>query len=60
MLVFALACILFFLICNHLDEEENTSYFAFIVFWMSCFCICSVALTDVAVAWSAVCDCGIS
>ena len=49
-----------FLICNHLDEEERASCYAFIVFRISCFCICSVALTDVAVGLSAVCDCGIS
>ena len=34
--------------------------FAFIVFWMSCYCNCPVALPHCAVGWSAVCDCGIS
>ena len=28
----------------HLDEEERAGCFAFIVFWMSCYCICPVAL----------------
>ena len=31
-----------------------------IVFWMSCFCKCPVALPQGAVGWSAFCDCGIS
>ena len=32
----------------------------FIVFRMSCYYICSVALSHGTVGWSAVCDCGIS
>ena len=60
MLVFVLLCIvLSFLFCNHLEEEERASYFAFIVLQMSCYCICFVTLTHGAVGWSAVCDCGI-
>ena len=46
--------------CNHLDEEERAGYIAFIVFWMSCYCKCSVAQPHGAVGRSAVCDCGIS
>ena len=34
--------------------------FAFIVFLMSCYFKCSVALPQSALGWSAVCDCGIS
>ena len=34
--------------------------FAFIVFWMSFYYKCPVALPHSAVGWSAVCDCGIS
>ena len=49
-----------FLVCNHLEEEERTGCFAFCVLWMSCYCICSVALPNGAMSWSAVCDCGIS
>ena len=62
MLVFVLVCISLcpFYFCNHLDKEERAGCFAFIVFWMSCDCICSVALPHGAVGWSAVCDCGIS
>ena len=62
MLVFALVCITFFpfKFCNHLDEEERAGCFAFIVFWMSCYCKCPVALPHGAVGWSAVYDCGIS
>ena len=29
-----------------------------LVFWMSCYCKCPVALPQGAVGWSAVCDCG--
>ena len=51
-MVFALVCITLcpFLFCNHM---------AFIVFWMSYFCKCPVALSHGAVGWSAVCDCSI-
>ena len=41
-------------------EEERAGCFAFIVFQMSCYCKCFVALRHGAVGWSAVCDCGIS
>ena len=41
-------------------EEERAGCFAFIVFWMSCYCKCSVALPHSSGSWSAVCDCGIS
>ena len=47
-------------IINDLDEEEEAGCFAFIVFWVSCYCKCPVALPHGAVGWSAVCDCGIS
>ena len=49
-----------FLVFNHLDEEVRAGCFAFIVFWMSCYCKCPVALPHGAVGLSAVCDCGIS
>ena len=32
----------------------------YVVFWMSCYGKCPVALLKGAVGWSAVCDCGIS
>ena len=49
--VFVLLCITFcpFQFCNYLDEEERADYFAFIVFLMSCYCKCSVALPHGAV-----------
>ena len=50
----------FLFFSNHLDEEERAGCFALIVFWMSCYCKCSVPLPHGAVGWSAVCDCGIS
>ena len=34
--------------------------FSCIVFWMSCYCKCPVAIPHGAVGWSAVCDCVIS
>ena len=34
---------------NHLDEEERAGCFVFIVFRMSCYCKCSVALPHGAV-----------
>ena len=49
-----------FLVCNHLDEKERAGCFAFIVFLMSCYCKCPVALPHGAVCWSHVCDSGIS
>ena len=59
--VFVLVCITLcpFLFCNHLDKKERAGCFAFIVFWMPCYCKCSVALPHGAMGWSAVCDCGI-
>ena len=50
-LVFVLVCISLcsFYFCSHLDEEENDSCFALIVFLMSCDCKCSVALPHDAV-----------
>ena len=41
--VFVLLCITFcpFQFCNHFYEKEKADYFAFIVFWMSCYCKCS-------------------
>ena len=38
---------------------ERAGWFAFIVFWMSCYCKCPVALRHDAVGWSAACDRGI-
>ena len=49
-----------FLVCNHLEEEGKAGCFAFVFLRMSCYCICSVALSYCAVGWSAVFDCGIS
>ena len=50
-LVFVLLCISLcsFYFCKHIDEEENDSCFALIVFLMSCDCKCSVALPHDAV-----------
>ena len=48
-----------FKLCNHLEEEKRAGYFAFIVLRMACYCKCSVTRPPGAVAWSAVCDCGI-
>ena len=50
-LIFVLLCISLcsFYFCEHLDEEENDSCFAFIVFLMSCDCKCSVALPHDAI-----------
>ena len=39
--------------------EERPGCFAFIVFWMSCYFKCPVALAHVVVGWSAASDCGI-
>ena len=57
-LVFITLCPFYF--CNHLDEEERACCFVFIVFQMSCYCFCFVALPHGAMGCSAVCDCGIS
>ena len=45
-----------FIVCNHIDEEERAGCFAFIVFRMSGYCKCSVALPHSVVGWSAMCD----
>ena len=57
-----LVCITFcpFYFCNHLEEEERTGCFAFIVLRMFCYCTCSVTPPHIAVGWSTVCDCGVS
>ena len=49
-----------FLFCNHLEGEEKTGCFAFIVLQMYCYYYCFVALPRSALGWSAVCDCGIT
>ena len=56
MLVFVLLCISLcsFYFCSHLDEEENDSCFALIVFQMSCNCKCSESLPHDVVGLSAV------
>ena len=41
-------------------DEERADGFSLIVYFMSCDCLCSVALPRGSVGWSAVCDCGIS
>ena len=43
-----------------LFKSVESWLFYFIVFQMSCFCKCFVALLHGAVGWSAVSDCGIS
>ena len=40
--------------------EMKAGCFAFIVFWLSCYCKCPVALPRGVRGWSAVCDYGIS
>ena len=47
------------LVLRSSEEEERAGCFAFIVFWMSCYCKCFVALPHGALGWSAVCGCGI-
>ena len=60
--LYGLVCINFchFLFRNHLEEEERSGCFAFIVLGMSCYCKFFVALPHDAVGSSAVCDCSIS
>ena len=62
MFVFVLVCITLYLFYFriHLEEEELAGYFDFIVFWMACYCECSVVLPHGTVGWSAMCDWGIS
>ena len=43
-----------------MTREERAGCFAFIFFWMSCYCKCSVAPSHGAVASAAVYDCGVS
>ena len=43
-----------------LKRKRKLAVFAIIVLRMYCYYKCSVALPHDAVAWSAVCDCGIS
>ena len=38
-----------FVVFNHLDEDERAGCFAVIVFWMSCYCTCLVALPQCGV-----------
>ena len=61
MLVFVLVCITYVLSSFAIIlTRKRAGCFAFIVFQMSCYCKCSVALPHGAVGWSVVCDCGIS
>ena len=46
--------------CNRLGAEERAGYLAFIVFRVSRYCKCYVALPHGAVGLCAVCHCGIS
>ena len=39
-------------------KKRERGCFAFVVFQMSCYCNCFVALPHGTVGWSAVCDCG--
>ena len=55
---YALLCL--FLFCNHHDGEKRYCCFAFIAFWMSCYCKSPAALPHGAVGWFAVCHRGIS
>ena len=45
---------------NYLGEEGGAGCLPFIIFLMSCYCKCPVALSHSGVGWSAVCGCGIS
>ena len=52
-------CVVYILVtyfCNHLAEEERNGCFAFIVFLLSCGCLCAVTLPRGAIDCSAVCD----
>ena len=49
--------IAFYVLCVHLEEEDRADCFAFIVFGISSYCKCYVALPHGAVGRSAVCDC---
>ena len=51
---------LFVVHCNHLDGADRVGCSTLIVFLLSCYSYCSVALYHGVVSWSAVCDCGIS
>ena len=50
----------FYSFFNHLEEEVKAGLFDVVVLQMYCYYKCSVALSQGAVVWSAVCDCGIS
>ena len=58
MFVFVLVCPSYS--CSHLEEEERAGSFAFIAFWISCYCKCSVAFPNDVVGWSGVYICCIS
>ena len=55
MLVFVLVCIT---LCpwKHHDEEERAGCFAFVVFRISGYCKCPIAIPYGVVGWAAVCD----
>ena len=52
--------IVLFLIVIITNHKLRAGCFAFIVFWVSCYCKCPVAPPHGALGWSAVCDCGTS
>ena len=43
-----------FKFCYHLDEVERAGCFAFIAFWMSCYCKYYVVFPHGAIGWYAV------
>ena len=62
MFVFVKVCITlcpFYIVCNYIDKKERAGCFAFIAFWISCYCKCSVTLPCGAMGRSAVCHCSI-
>ena len=46
---YCISIIFFFLLCHHLNEEEKAGCSALVVFFMSCYCKCSVALPHGAI-----------
>ena len=48
------------MICYHLSEDERAGCFTSFEFMQPYSCQCTVSLTDSAMVWSVVCNCGIS
>ena len=59
-LCFGMYYFISFVVLQSSREGREPNCFAFIVFWVSCYFKCRLAINHSVIGWSAICDCGIS